>query len=301
VPSLIVAGMPSYTYHIVDVFTEAPLEGNALAVLPSADGLEAGAMQRIAREFNLSETVFILPSERASCAVRFRIFTPTMEMRFAGHPTIGGAFVALQCGLVDSSPQHFAIQESIGDVAVRVERDGTTRIWLTTPPIEFGPHFDRHLCAEVLGIEQNELADAPPQMVSAGNPNIYVALRDPASVDRAWLDLAGVRRLHDGKLSKDCIFVFAPTPTGAYSRMFAPELGVIEDPATGSATGPLAAYMMRHGLISSADGTHFISEQGTQMGRRSLLHVQIHGENGSTGIEVGGSVVAIADGTLHLP
>jgi len=293
--------MPSYPYRVVDVFTQTPLEGNPLAVLPAAGGIDETTMQRIAREFNLSETVFILPSERATCAVRFRIFTPTMEMRFAGHPTIGGAFVALACGLVADGAQQFSVEELVGEIPLRVERGDPMRIWLKTPPIEFGPLFDRRLCAEALGIDESEFADAPPQLVSAGNPNIYIALRDPASVDRAWLELAGVRNLHGGQSSSDCVFVFAPTPAGAYSRMFAPEAGVVEDPATGSATGPLAAYMMRNGLVSSSDGTSFISEQGTKMGRRSFLHVQIHGPGGSAGIEVGGSVVPIADGKLHLP
>lgn len=293
--------MRSYPYRVVDVFTETPLEGNALAVIPVAAGLDDDTMARIAREFNLSETVFIVPAERAGAALRFRIFTPTMEMRFAGHPTIGGAFVALQCGLIDGATQYFAVEELVGNVALRIERNDGTRIWLTTPPIEFGAFYDRKTCARVLGLDEGDLADAPPQWLSAGNPNIYIALRDPSTVDRAWLDLGGVRALHDGKASSDCVFVFATTASGAYSRMFAPEHGVVEDPATGSATGPLAAYMMRYGLIGNENGTRFTSEQGTKMGRRSLLHVEIHGENGCDGIEVGGSVVPIAEGTLHVP
>ncbi|MDQ2909033.1 MAG: PhzF family phenazine biosynthesis protein [Candidatus Eremiobacteraeota bacterium] len=292
---------PEYEYRVVDVFTETPLEGNPLAVLPRASGLDSATMQRIAREFNLSETVFILPSEHRECAARFRIFTPTMEMRFAGHPTVGGAYVALECGLVDASSQRFSIEESIGAVPVRVEQGDPLRIWLKTPPIEFGPAFNRPVCAEVLGLTESELGPAPPQRVSAGNPTIFVPVRDHVSVDRAWLDLGGVRRLHDGQSSSDCVFVFAPTATGAYSRMFAPEHGMVEDPATGSATGPLAAYMMRYGLVSNEGGTRFISEQGTKMGRRSLLHVAIHGANGDGGIEVGGNVVPIAEGSLRLP
>jgi len=292
-----------YSYRIVDVFTDKPLEGNPLAVVPWAAGIDARTMQRIAREFNLAETVFVLPSERATCAVRFRIFTPTMEMRFAGHPTIGGAFVALRDGLVEHDAKAFAIEELIGDVAVRIEDEGESRsrIWLTTPPIEFGATFERGLCARALGLDASELLDVAPQLVSAGNPTTYIALREPASVDRAWLDLAGLRELRGGAESAVCVFVFSPTQAGAYARMFAPEHGVVEDPATGSATGPLAAYMMRNGLVSTADGTRFVSEQGTKMGRRSLLHVLVHGEAGRDGIEVGGSVVPFAEGTFEAP
>jgi trans-2,3-dihydro-3-hydroxyanthranilate isomerase len=289
----------SYDYAIVDVFTAVPLEGNALAVLPDATGLDAVAMQRIAREFNLSETTFVFPSERADCTANVRIFTPGAEMRFAGHPTIGTAFVLLERGLVTPQDDGFALEELVGAVPVRVERGEPKMIWLTTPPISFGPEFPRDLCAKALGLDPHELLDIAPQFVSAGNPTIFVALRDAAAVDRAALELAGSRLLHGGRESSDCVFVFAPTPEGAYSRMFAPEYGIVEDPATGSATGPLAAYMMRHGLARASDGVRFVSEQGTKMGRRSFLHVAIHGPGGADGIEVGGNVVAVAEGTLR--
>src|SRR6185312_14714759 len=115
----------------------------------------------------------------------------------------------------------------------------------------------------------------------------YIAVRDKAAVDRASIDSAALRDLV-GTSAPLCIFVFTPVPAGAYSRMFAPDLGVPEDPATGSATGPLAAFMMEHSLVSHAGGTRFISEQGTKMGRRSLLHVHVHGVRGADGIDVGG-------------
>jgi trans-2,3-dihydro-3-hydroxyanthranilate isomerase len=184
---------------------------------------------------------------------------------------------------------------------VRVDRSEGLRIWLTTPPISFGHHVDAEACAAVLGLAQSDLLEVAPQIVTAGNPIIFIAVRDRAAVDRAWLDLAGVRRLHGGEPSADCVFVFTPTPAGAYSRMFAPEHGVIEDPATGSATGPLAAYMMANGLAPHAGGSRFHSEQGTKMGRRSILEIAIHGERGCDGIEVGGRVVAFAAGTFSLP
>jgi trans-2,3-dihydro-3-hydroxyanthranilate isomerase len=202
---------------------------------------------------------------------------------------------------VPSAAARFVLEEGIGDVPIRVEPGKPETIWLTTPPISFGASFSRETCANALGLDLHDLLDIEPQLVTAGNPTIYIALRDPAAVDRAWIDLAGVRALHGGALSADCIFVFAPTPTGAYSRMFAPEHGVVEDPATGSATGPLAAYMMRHGLVDRRDGTRFASEQGTKMQRRSLLHVHVRGEDGALGIDVGGSSVHVASGELLLP
>jgi PhzF family phenazine biosynthesis protein len=290
-----------YPYEIVDVFTTEALAGNALAVFPDARGLDAETMQRVAREFNLSETTFVFPPERAQNAARVRIFTPTMEMRFAGHPTIGTSFVLRRRGIVPRSAERFVLEEGIGDVPIRIEPGDHETIWLTTPPISFGAKFSREACANALGLDVRDLLDIEPQLVTAGNPNIYVAVRDPAAVDRAWIDLAGVRTLHGGALSADCIFVFAPTPTGAYSRMFAPEHGVVEDPATGSATGPLAAYLMHHGLIDRRDGTRFTSEQGTKMQRRSLLRVNVRGDDGSLGIDVGGSSVHVASGEMLLP
>ena len=251
----------SFSYHIVDVFTEVALEGNPLAVLPDARGIDDATMQRLAREFNLSETVFVLPPSVPEHAAKLRIFTPTMEMRFAGHPTVGASATLFSLGVVAAGCETFVLEELIGDVPVRVDRtDGALKFWLTTPPIEFGPLFDRDLCARVLGLAAGDLLGPAPQRVSAGNPNIYIALRDRETVDRAWIDLAGVRELHGGIPSTDCVFVFTPTSTGAYSRMFAPEHGVIEDPATGSATGPLAAYMMQHGLADTRGGTFLVSD-----------------------------------------
>lgn len=118
-------------------------------------------------------------------------------------------------------------------------------------------------------------------------------------MDRSFLDLSGLKLLSGTNDKPVCIFVFAPTATGAYSRMFAPAYGIAEDPATGSSTGPLAAYMIQHGLAPGASGTRFISEQGTKMGRRSFLHVCIQGENGTDGIDVGGYVTPLVEATMR--
>jgi trans-2,3-dihydro-3-hydroxyanthranilate isomerase len=287
-------------YRVVDVFTEQPLEGNALAVFPDASGLDTHTMQRIARELNLAETTFVLPTTRDDCAARVRIFTPSRELEFAGHPTIGTAYVLRDEGLIGASASAFRLEENVGAVPVRVETGPRPMLWLTTPAIRFGRSYDRSLCAEVLGLEKEDLLDICPQWLSAGNPTVLVALRDKDAVDRAWLDLTGMRRLRAPDSELVCAFVFAPTPAGAYSRMFAPEYGIAEDPATGSSTGPLAVFMMRHGLVSRAAGTRFVSEQGAKMGRRSLLHVHIQGENGSDGVEIGGHTTPVATARLQV-
>jgi len=249
---------------------------------------------------NLSETTFIGPATRADCAANVRIFTPTKEMVFAGHPTIGSSFVMLDEGIVPKDSERFVLEEKVGPVSIRVEPGERPLIWLTTPPITYGRTFDREICARALGIEPSDLLEIAPQLLSAGNPTIFVAVKDKEAVDRAWLDLQGTTMLKDGWREPACVFVFTPTPGGAYSRMFALEYGIIEDPATGSSTGPLAAFMLRHGLVSGAAGSRFVSEQGTKMGRRSILHVQLHGEQGADGIEVGGHVTPVAEATLRL-
>jgi trans-2,3-dihydro-3-hydroxyanthranilate isomerase len=292
--------MGQHRYRVVDVFTRNALEGNPLAVFPDGSGIDEVAMQKIAKELNLSETTFVVPPTRPGCVARVRIFTPTREMLFAGHPTVGTAFVLLDEALVPKGSDRFVLDEKVGPVAIRVEPGDRPLIWLTTPPISWGTSFDRAACARALGLNAGDLLDITPQLVTAGNPNIYIPLKDKDAVDRAWLDLAGLRALKSEQEEVICVFVFTPTPEGAYSRMFAPEHGVAEDAATGSATGPLAAYMLRHHLVSGAAGTRFFSEQGTKMGRRSILYVDIRGEQGAEGIDVGGYVTPVAEGTMTL-
>lgn len=281
--------MPTHRYRVVDVFTLHRLEGNPLAVFPDASTLDEPTMQGIAKELNLSETVFLLPPTRPDCAARLRIFTPAREMLFAGHPTVGASYVLLDEGIVPRDSKSFTLKEKIGPVPIRVEAGDRPLIWLTTPAIQEGALFSRDICARALGLNPEDLLDIPAQLLSAGNPNIYIALKDKAAVDRAWLDASGMALLNPKSSEPVCVFIFTPSPDGAYSRMFAPGLGIAEDPATGSATGPLAAYMQRHALTSS---TRFVSQQGTKMGRRSFLHIQVHA-NGQ--IDVGGYVTPLVE------
>ena len=292
--------MRRLSYRIVDVFTERPLEGNALAVFVDGQGLDEPTMQRIARELNLSETTFVLPPRSADCAARVRIFTPHRELPFAGHPSIGTAWVLLDEGMPTGDTENFGLEEGIGTVSIRVEHAEPPLIWLRTPAISDGSRIDAASCAAALGIGEGDLLPFAPQILSAGNPTLLVPVRDPGVVDRAHIGAEAARRLTRAQDGGACVFVFAPTSRGAYSRMFAPHLGIAEDPATGSSTGPLAAYMMRHGMIGSGDGVRFVSEQGVKMRRRSELHVAIVGNDAAAGIDVGGCVVGVGRGELVL-
>jgi len=280
-----------YRYRLVDVFTTEPFEGNPLAVFIDAHGLDDRAMQLIARELNLSETTFCFPATRSDCVAQVRIFTPTKELMFAGHPTIGTSFVLLDEGLVPGNTSNFALEEKIGPVPIRVDLGVRPLIWLRTPTITYGPTRGRATCAAALGLRVDDLLDIAPQFVSAGVPMLFIPLKDPSVVDRAHPERLAA--LKDDMVDPFGVFLFASTPTGAYSRMFAPDLGMPEDAATGSATGPLASFMTRHGLLTRSRMT---SEQGTKMGRRSILHVIIDGG----AIDVGGNVASVATGQLTL-
>jgi trans-2,3-dihydro-3-hydroxyanthranilate isomerase len=280
-----------YRYRVLDVFTTQPFEGNPLAVFTDAHGLDDHAMQLIARELNLSETAFCFPATGPDAAARVKIFTPRRELMFAGHPTIGSSFALLDEGIVPRDASAFVLEERVGLVPIRVDHGERPLIWLRTPPIKFGPIRRRATCAAALGLEVDDLLAIAPQFATAGTATLLIPLKDPATVDRA--QLTHVDTLKDDIVGPFAVFVFAPTATGAYSRMFAPELGVPEDPATGSATGPLASFMMRHGLLT---GSRMTSEQGTKMGRRSLLYVAIDGD----AIDVGGYVASVAAGRLTL-
>ena len=216
-----------YRYRVVDVFTTEPFEGNPLGVFTDAHGLDDRAMHLIARELNLSETTFCFPATRPDCVATVRIFTPRKELIFAGHPTIGTGFVLIDEGLVSGDSERFLLEEKIGPVSIRVEKGERPLIWLRTPPISEGARFDRQLCARASGLDASDLLQIAPQLRSAGNPTLFIALKDKDAVDRAWFDSHGSAMLKkEGYRDPMCVFVFSPTADGAYARMFAPNYGV---------------------------------------------------------------------------
>jgi trans-2,3-dihydro-3-hydroxyanthranilate isomerase len=287
------------TIRIVDVFTDKPLAGNQLAVVLDGRELSAELMQRIAREMNFSETTFVLPPDDPAHAARVRIFTPATELPFAGHPTIGTAWVLSDEGKVPEDVLEFTLEENVGPVAVRRAKD-TGLVWMTHPPLTFGQVFPHAKVAAALGIDVSAIIhDIPAQVVSTGNPFLFVAFAEPYSVDRAVTDPARIRKLLKGSRAHG-VFVFALTAhQRLYSRMFA--VDIPEDPATGSAAGPLGAFAVRYGLIERAPKVSLLAEQGTKMGRQSFLHIELtYGDSHEIPekIEVGGAVMPVVTGTL---
>jgi trans-2,3-dihydro-3-hydroxyanthranilate isomerase len=291
--------MTEARYLLFDVFTDRAFAGNQLAVFPEVAFSDA-TMQRIARELNLSETVFVARGDGGAAAA-LRIFTPEREMQFAGHPTVGTA-IALVDRLRWIRPDRasFVLRLGIGDVPIAIDRGERTMAWLTTPPVSFGREIAREEAASILSVGLADVrADLPAQLAGAGNPFLYVPMASKAAVDRAVLDVSAVRE-QLGWNDINGIYFFAQTEEGAYARMFAPMSGVAEDPATGSATGPLYAYLAKCGGLPRNE--RFVNEQGVAMGRPSVLHVRIRWNAvGPESIEVGGTAVFVGEGSLRVP
>jgi len=297
-----------YRLRWVDVFTERPLLGNPLAVVLEADGLSDIEMQAIARETNLSETTFVLPPEKREHAAKVRIFTPHVELPFAGHPTVGTGWVLIDEGLVGSDASAFTLEEGVGPISVRVDRAARSLVlWMSHPPVKFGEVIEeREDMAAALGLTAADLQpNVPMQVASTGAPFLYVALKDAASVDRAVSRGDALTAVLDPHGLPPVLLFAAVGPTRLYSRMFGPHSAtrIAEDPATGSASGPLGAIAVRYGLVPRAAEVAIISEQGTKMGRQSVFHILLAYPNNAevpSGIEVGGSVVPVMTAELSV-
>lgn len=289
-----------------DVFTETPFLGNQLAVFTDASGLSTALMQRMTNEMNFAESTFILPAERPGTDVRMRIFTPHLEMPMAGHPTIGSTFALAHSGAIAPGTPRVVFGLNIGPIPVDMEwdQDRLRFAWMTQARPVFGePIADRALVASAIGLTVDDLVtDLPAQMVSCGVPYVLVVLRDRETVDRAACDRNGIKRLCDEFGAETAVFLFALTPGAedtVYSRMFAPAHGVAEDPATGSASGPLGCYLVQHGLVSGDAQQRITSRQGVAMGRASRIHVAIAGTPGAiSDVRVGGKAILVGSGEL---
>ena len=300
--------MPRFRYLHVDVFTDRPFEGNQLAVFPEPAGLTAEMMQTIAREMNFSESTFIFPPERGG-DVRMRIFTPGAELPLAGHPTIGSTFALAIDGTIARGRPEFVFELGVGPTPVSLEwgADGLSFAWMQQPLPEFGATItDRPAVAAALGIDVAHLASSPPpQKVSCGVPFLFVPLVSESAVDAAAVDRKALVRCCAGAgLPELPVFFFAVSSaerTGAsvYSRMLAPGFGIVEDPATGGASGPLGCYLLHHGAVGPEAARAIVSRQGVAMRRPSRIHISIDSEGGRiTGVRVGGKSVLVGRGEI---
>ena len=281
--------MTRYEYTLVDVFTDRAFGGNPLAVFREPGKLDAGTMQAIAKELHLSETTFVFPPSSAAADHRVRIFTPDAELPFAGHPTLGTTYV-----LSDGKDGTTRLEEGVGVIRVTI-REGFVQMDQPLPAFS-GTTISRKAAADALGLAVEEVrSDVPIQMGSSGLPYLFVPLSNMKAVRRA--------RRPNGLDANVYVFAMSAERSGSHvhGRMFDQGLGIGEDPATGSAQGPLGAYLVAHELVQVAPTTRIRSEQGFEIGRPSILDIEVDRAGAAiTAVRVGGRCVPIGGGWLEL-
>lgn len=281
--------MTVYDYKVADVFTETPLTGNPVAVFLDARKMDAGRMQRVAREMQLSETVFVLPAEQDG-DVRVRIFTPVNELPFAGHPTLG---TAIALGETHDTGC-IRMETAMGTVPFDLDRapDGRVRAAKMVQPVPTWEPYDR--AEELLAGLGLSTSSLPVEVYRNGPRHVFVGLPSIEDLAKVEPDQRILARLPD--VATNC---FAGSGSQWRMRMFSPAYGVVEDAATGSAAGPLAIHLARHGLVPY--GRKIEIAQGVEMGRRSTMYAKAIAKDGKVDtVEVSGSAIVVLNGTMHL-
>lgn len=296
-----------YRYTTCDVFTDQRFGGNPLAVLPEADGLSSEQMQQIAREFNYSETAFVLPPEHGHTR-RVRIFTPTREVPFAGHPNIGTAFSLASAGALGqfNSSTTVCFEEQAGLVEIVIERRKNGALWceLAAPEaLEIGRKVPQEIIAEATSLELGQVITTAhaPCVASVGLPFVFAEVASCDALEQARFNVSGLEKIADLGITPDLFIYCASTDEfDIRARMFAPFDGVPEDPATGSANCALAGLLCSQLAEPSANGRWRVA-QGVEMGRPSALDVRAERQNGRvSGTWVGGNSVAVAEGWISV-
>ncbi|MPZ72397.1 MAG: PhzF family phenazine biosynthesis isomerase [Nitriliruptorales bacterium] len=292
-------------FHTLDVFTDRRFGGNPLAVLPDASGLSVEQMQQVAREFNLSETAFVLPTKTPDAQRRVRIFTPAGELPFAGHPTVGSAVLLVDLGLVPAggAVTRFVLEEQIGPVAVTVttRRGRAVSAQLEAPqlPVVTDRSATTDQIAAVLSLPAAAIGtpQLEPQLASGGVPFLVVPVADPRVLARISFDLGAWQR-HLAGTDDQNMYVVRVADESVEARMFGPAFRIPEDPATGAAAVALGGYLAQH----APDGAHrWVVTQGVEMGRPSRIELDVEVADGlAVAVHIGGNAVRVADGTLRV-
>lgn len=302
--------MQRIRYYQLDVFTSEPFGGNQLAVFFDPQLTDA-QMQTIAREMNFSESVFITPPTDTNAVARLRIFTPQVELPMAGHPTIGATFALAASGRVGpDTTSPITLEEGVGPLSIELlfESGRLSFAWMSQPLPAFAPWSgDRAALAASLNLAESDLhATLPIERGSAGVTFVYIPLASARALDSAQPGPGLGAALAQPEAHASAYLFAPPTPDGAQpvsARMFAPGMGIAEDPATGSAAGPFGVYLTRHGLARLEDGMARIAvDQGVRMGRPSRLYVTVEQIDGAAGkVRVGGEAVVVAQGDFFAP
>ncbi len=297
----------AYQYYICDVFTNVRFGGNQLAVLPNASGLTDKQMQQIAREFNFSESTFIFPAEKGNTR-KVRIFTPTAEVPFAGHPNIGTAFILASVGEIEEFDETIEIvfEEQAGLVPITVSKleNGVVYCELKAPEeISFGMTISVETLAFAISLPENEIAidTHRPLVASVGLPFLFAELRDQSALNRAKTNIFGIEKIAAQGISGDVhLYVRCNDEFDIRTRMFAPLDGIPEDPATGSANCALAGLLAHH-KESKHGSFKWRIAQGVEMGRPSVLNARAKKKDGAViSTWIGGNCVLVGDGTINV-
>lgn len=307
--------MREYAFLQVDVFTDRPFSGNPLAVFPDATGLTDEEMQLLTREMNLSETTFVLPPEADGADFKVRIFTPAKEVPFAGHPVVGTHWVLAHLGRVALEEPATCVRFELGvgvlPAELLVSAGCVQRVVMEQDQPTFHAVLDDVTdLADGLGLPSDAITSTglPAQVVSTGLPQMMVPIRSLEEVQRLAASELNVAALNRAcrEVGTECVMVFCRETVSdeatVHTRMFAPLLGVPEDPATGSASGALGAYLVRHQVVPlTPPTTHIVSEQGVEMGRPSAITIDVeHFDEEISVVRVGGEVVKILQGVVRL-
>jgi trans-2,3-dihydro-3-hydroxyanthranilate isomerase len=302
----------SLKFYQADVFTGQPFGGNPVAVFPDAEGLTDDQLQRIAREMNLSETVFVFPPTDPAAAARLRIFTPTQEIPFAGHPVLGTFYVLAHLKRISIQDGITRVMQecNIGlyPIEVHADQGSVVRVVMAQPKPEFLDPIaaidELYLIATALGIPKHVIVDAkwPLQVVSTGLPVLIVPVRTLTAARSITPDASAIIKICE-RFGANGIMVFTTVTvesfTSVHARMFAPKIGILEDPATGSAGGALGAYLVHNGVVEVGPTTEILIEQGYEIDRPSRILVQVKSEDDVIqGVMVGGQCVMVVEGTL---
>jgi trans-2,3-dihydro-3-hydroxyanthranilate isomerase len=296
----------NYSFYQIDVFTNTPFSGNPLAVFFDVEDLSSFTMQAIAQEMNLSETIFVLPPGDIPADFSVKIFTPEKEIPFAGHPTIGTAHILRETGRVISGDHSIKLSMKAGIITV-TQGLIANLLFMDQPLPKYLSVLD---CAEkignVLSIPSSSinLSRYPIQIVSTGLPVILVPINSIKSLDKIVINGSELDNFLNS-LGVEMLYAFTDETlnpsANIYARMFAPPLGILEDPATGSAAGAMGAYIFKHKIVSEDNLKNIIIEQGYKMGRPSNIHVEIyHEHNVIKKIRVGGESVTVIEGFIKI-
>jgi trans-2,3-dihydro-3-hydroxyanthranilate isomerase len=284
----------------VDAFTDTPYAGNQLAVFPDGSGLTTGQMQRLAQEINYSETTFVFETDKSGADFKIRIFTPSQELPFAGHPTLGTAYSIMErFDIWVEKKDILKLETKVGVIPLE-EQKGV--IWMTqNEPVFFEEHSDKKQIADLFGLSSDDIADdMPVEEVSTGNRMLIVPIKTLRAVQCAQCNVSKMKEFFGSRLVGPYIFSLETTnpDTEVHARFFAPHLGILEDPATGSAAGPLTGYLLKHRVFGGE--FEIANEQGVEMGRPSKILMRGTVKDDKYHIQIGGNCVYVGKAEFEI-